>query len=126
MTRKGEPKLALCEGNIDCAKKYELPPRGVHGKRLLEPELQQSLTRDLYLLAARHHLNGSSCSGTDTRADRRAFAAPGDCTDNRAESRAAAYFLSGVLAASLALQRVIAADDRVVLAVDHHPREFQL
>src|SRR5260370_10800406 len=102
------------------------PLRWRNGCRLLQAKLKHCLARHFDLLAAREHLNGSSCSGTDARADGRAFAAPGDCADNRADSRAATNFLSGVLAAPLALQGLIAADDRIVLPINHHARQLEL
>src|ERR1700676_1283951 len=93
-----------------------------HGCGLLEAELQESFAGDLNLLVAREHLHCSPRTRTDAGSDGRAFAAACDCADDGAKSGTAAYFLSRVRATTLALQRVIAADDRVVAAVDDHAR----
>src|SRR5260370_3494445 len=106
-------RLALCCGN-HC--------------RLLESELQKRFAWYFHLLAASEHLHRSSGSCADARANRCAFAAPGDCADDSAQSRAAADFLRGILAPPFALRRVIAAYHRIVLTIRHQsgPLPLQL
>src|SRR5260370_31248313 len=92
-------RLALCCGN-HC--------------RLLESELQERFAWYFHLLAASEHLHRSSGSRADARANRCAFAAPGDCADDSAQSRAAADFLGGIFSAALAFPSVISAHHRIV------------
>src|ERR1700694_1949252 len=93
---------------------------------LLEAELKQRFAGDFDLLAAREHLHCSSGAGPDACANGRALTTAGDGADDRSQGRAAADFLRGVLAASFALQRVIAAHHRIVTTIDTQAGELQL
>src|SRR6266702_5091021 len=108
-TGRGEPRRnAPCKGkgravarpfvNIPwCAdtqpRKPDLLLRWRHGRGLSQAEFQQRLARYLDLLALRQNLNACASRGTNSSANRRALAAPGNCADDRAGHRAAANFL---------------------------------
>src|SRR5258708_11999348 len=99
-----QPSLALRHGNR---------------RRLLQAELQQRFAGHFYLLAPGEHLHGSSGSGADTRANRRALTASGDSADDRSQSRTAADFFRRVLAPPFALHRVISPAPPIVVAITH-------
>src|SRR2546430_4003615 len=94
--------------------------------RLLQTEFQQRLARHLHLLAFRQYLNACASRRAHARTDRRALAAAGNRSDDCASYRATADFFRGVRATALAFQAVVAADDRIVLAIDHHAGELKL
>src|SRR5579872_6870659 len=97
-----------------------------HGNGLLQAEFEQRFARDFDLLTAGEHLHPRTCCGTRASTNRCASATAGDCPDDRAERRAASDFFGGVAATSLAFQRVVAAHDGIVLAVDDHARQLEL
>src|SRR5712692_3653637 len=84
-----------------CASPTGSALRGRDGDWLLQAEFQQRFAGHFHLLPAGEHLDGSSGSGADARANRRTLTASGDGPDDRSQSRAAADFLCGVLAVPL-------------------------
>src|SRR6266404_7557470 len=100
--------------------------RGRYHCGLLQTEFQQGFAGHFHLLTAGEHLHSASCSGADAGSNGCTFAATGNRTDDRAESRAPADLLRGVGTAPLALQRVIAAYERIVVSIYDHARELEL
>src|ERR1700722_20411735 len=86
--------------------------------RLLQAEFQQRFTRHFHLLAPREHLYPGASRGPYSCANGRAFSAAGDGPDDRSENGPASHFLRRVRSAALALQAVVAADQRIVVAID--------
>src|ERR1700722_4965693 len=96
------------------------------GDRLLEAELEERFARDFDLLAARKDLHAGACRGTRASTNRCTPSTAGNRADDCTERRAAANFFGGVAAAALAFQRVVAAYDGIILAVDNHARQLEL
>src|SRR5437660_11582311 len=91
-----------------------------YGYRLLQTEFQQCLARYLHLLAFRQDLDASASRRAYARADGRALPAASTRPDDGAGYRATTNSLAGVRATALPFQAVVAADDRIVLALHHH------
>src|ERR1700733_11718236 len=98
----------------------------VHGDGLLETELEQRFAWHLDLLSAREYLDARAGRRTCACADGRASAAAGNRADDRAQRRATANLFGCVRTAAFTAQRVVAADDGIILAVDDHARQFKL
>src|SRR5437763_12113094 len=96
-----------------------------YGYRLLQTEFQQCLARYLHLLAFRQDLDASASRRAYARADGRALPAASNRADDGAGYRATTNFLGGVRATALPFQAVVAADDRIVLAIDHDAAQFK-
>src|SRR2546428_12119680 len=90
--------------------------------RLLQAEFEQGFARNFHLLTFGQYLDACACGSSGRRANRRALSAARDGSNDRSGSSYAAHFLGRSGALALALQSVVAADKRVVLAVNHDAR----
>src|SRR5580704_16882471 len=97
-----------------------------HRGGLLQAEFQQRFARYFDLLAPREHLYAGASRRPYSCANRRAFSAAGDGADDGSEDRPASHFLRSVRPAALSLQAVVAADQRIIMAIDDDADELQL
>src|SRR5580692_2623286 len=103
-----------------------LPLRRSNCGRLLQPEFEQCFARYFHLLAPRKYLHAGAYRRAGSRSNRCAFSAAGNRADDGSDHGPTSDFLCGIGAAALSFQLVVAADHRVVAAVDDHAYEFQL
>src|SRR5580698_5179079 len=95
-------------------------------RRLLQPEFQQCFARHFHLFALGEYLHSRACCRSCSRTNRSPFSAAGDRSNDGSNDGPAAHFLSRVRAASLPLQTVVAADQRIIVPVNHNAHELQL
>src|SRR5215472_1507756 len=106
--------------------KGDLILRRRHGDRLLQAKLQHGFAWNFDLLALGQDLSTRASCAACRRANGRAFTAAGNRANDGASHGADSSSLGSRGTLAFALQRVIAADDRIVLPVNHQAGQLEL
>jgi len=91
----------------------------------LQREIEQGLTRHLYLVTTGDDFRACASTCADARADRCSLAAVGNGTDDRSKSRSANRSLRCARAARLAGRFIFSRHHRHHLSIHHNPGQFQ-
>src|SRR5436190_10915456 len=88
-----------------------------HRNRVLQTVAHQSFRAQFHLLSLRDGIGACTCSGSGGSSNSGTFAATENASQDCADSRSAAYLLSGIFAAGSSLPLPIVSRDLVRLTV---------